>query len=417
MQHEPVGGTPLYRANPSGLAGAGNDAMGRDWWAQIDTVHILREQHRFGAPDADSQLLYRIVQLLWSEDELPTDDIEFIVDTLNKRYTGAAGLASLLTRSPKAIVLRNNARPALNLKLAKTHAVNSKKRVVMWRASDTSSHNQLLSTAIMTHLELQEPAKTGKMPTVMLFFEGCDYIFGPDNRCPDALWCNNNLASGVRLILHDNEPDDNLDKNVRMLKYSPKGIVVRPHGNAISDAYCDGDVVPKGCLIVVPRDATFKVALDTPRGRNQNPAPVAMLKFPIGHALHPQDDPASVGTTIDIKRTGFPLAMGYAVTDYFSQGMSFKDLPFLMDLRPPPDGHYKAGSLRVPITRPSSMKDVHLLAPLFTTPAERSALVQKLKAVLRPNPARNQEMERLRGLHAATQHAYDAAHLLGNPFP
>jgi hypothetical protein len=416
MQHEPIQGRPLYQANPRGIAGTTPGALGRDLWAEVNTVHILKEQHRFGAPDPDSQLLYDIVQLLWSEEILTHAEVQHIVETLNKRYTGSNGLATLLARNPKAIVLRNAARPALNLKLAKTHAVNTHKRIVMWRSTDTTATpclgrkrtNEPLSSVVLTHLELQHPGKTGMMPTVMLFFEGCDYIFGPENRCPEAGWCNNNLATGVRLILHAEEPCDNPEQHIRVLRFPPVGIVVRPHGVTVNSAFSDGSVVPEGCIVVSQKTIKFPLALDGARGKAATPIP--MLKYPRDHAAYPLDDPASIDTVISISRTGFPLNLGYCVSDYFSQGMSFKDLPFLMDIRPP-HGPYKAGSLRVPITRPSSMKDVHLLAPLYTNDAEKAEVVRKWTALLRPVHALKDEMARLRTLHATTQVAYDLAHV------
>jgi hypothetical protein len=47
-------------------------------------------------------------------------------------------------------------------------------------------------------------------------------------------------------------------------------------------------------------------------------------------------------TTLKASRCGFPLAEGYAVSDYFMQGLSFGDDPWLLHLVPPPQVNAEA---------------------------------------------------------------------------
>jgi hypothetical protein len=98
--------------------------------------------------------------------------------------------------------------------------------------------------------------------------------------------------------------------------------------------------------------------------------------------------------------------MGYAVTDFYAQGMSFKDDAFFLHLLSF-DKMLKAGNIRVPISRLSSLDDVKLLAPLWTSEPGRALLKAKWAAALKPQKDLVTEMQRMRALDETTrqQHA------------
>jgi hypothetical protein len=458
LQHNPVTGLPLYaEVGPCGMTRLANEfggdgaraAQGRALWKRVDTIHLLTQQHRFGSDDADSKALYDFVQLLWQTKALTRAEVEHIVDVLNDRVPTPDLLRELLSRSPKVIVLRNDMKPALNLRLAQTHAHNLGQRVVRWTCRDTTTTGGTLTTDLKLQMKGAPPATTGKMPSQWLFFPGCSYVFY-ENTAPAALWVNNNMATGVSLILDKDEPPDDFSSAYRTLQHPPRGVVVRPAGGyaAASADSSDGAavVVPHGCVVVQPTRIKFSLKLEKPQvilhkdlvvpagasalgaqplaavatiGTAPSRSKVPVAKKGVQKKVAPKKgtrkvlatplDPATTASTVSIHRTGFAVHMGYAVTDFFSQGMSFRGDPFLMDLRPPPTGRFVAGSIRVAVTRPSSMADLHLLAPLYP-PGDmqaRAVVVNQYMRTLAQNTPYNDEMTRLAIVAKDTRIAYD----------
>jgi hypothetical protein len=68
--------------------------------------------------------------------------------------------------------------------------------------------------------------------------------------------------------------------------------------------------------------------------------------------------------SINIHRTGMGLDQVLVVTDYWTQGMSFKQNKFIIDIVPPPT-RFLGASIRVPLSRYGSFSDIHLLRPLW----------------------------------------------------
>ena len=108
-----------------------------------------------------------------------------------------------------------------------------------------------------------------------------------------------------------------------------------------------------------------------------------------------------VGETLTIERLGLILGLGYTFTDFFAQGLSFKQAAFFIHLWIH-SGRLSAGNIRVPLTRPSSLDDLRLLAPLYNNPKEKEAIVVKFINAFKPDPAYVAEMARLKVLHDAT---------------
>ena len=127
-------------------------------------------------------------------------------------------------------------------------------------------------------------------------------------------------------------------------------------------------------------------------------------------------DRMDIGETLTIERLGLLLGLGYTFTDFFAQGLSFKQAAFFIHLWIK-SGKLSAGNIRVPLTRPSSLDDIRLLAPLFTTPKEKEAIVQKFMNAFKPDPAYVAEMERLKVLHDATLTRFQQQDLAPAPAP
>lgn len=125
-------------------------------------------------------------------------------------------------------------------------------------------------------------------------------------------------------------------------------------------------------------------------------------------------DSIDIGESLTIERLGLLLGLGYTFTDFFAQGLSFKQAAYFIHLSIQ-SGRLSAGNIRVPLTRPSSIDDIRLLAPLFKNPKEKEAIVQKFINAFKPDPAYVAEMERLKGLHDATVARFSA--MPGVPTP
>ena len=102
------------------------------------------------------------------------------------------------------------------------------------------------------------------------------------------------------------------------------------------------------------------------------------------------------------QRRGIPLAGGYAVTDFFAQGMSFKDACWLVDLRPPSTGPFVRATALVMISRFADMHRLRLLAPLWDSTAHRTTVIARFHEALKPDPDLVRAMQRLHRLAEAT---------------
>ena len=111
------------------------------------------------------------------------------------------------------------------------------------------------------------------------------------------------------------------------------------------------------------------------------------------------DSTANPGV-IGVMRLGISLYMGYCGTDYFSQGISFKRDAYFLHLVA--SGKLTAGNFRVPLTRPSCIEDVRILAPLWTNDAEKESMIRRVMTAFQVVPSLVADMDRLQALHQAT---------------
>lgn len=247
-----------------------------------------------------------------------------------------------------------------------------------WRTTDTRIKDRgPLPLHIRRVLETVPPSKVDDIPAINYFFEGIEYVL-TDNKAAAAHFVRNNHCIGVAMVLADDEPDDDLSQPYRLLRKPPRAMYVKPAGTDLGDIIGHG--VPPGCVPITPKSAKIKIKLP--------------------HALELD---GQMVDAVDIHRTGLPLGNGYAVTDYFAQGMNFRNDCWLLHLTPPPTGAFDRASLLVMLTRYSSMDDVKLLTPLWPTgnAAARKRVIQSFYKASQMDVDLVHELARLK--HASAQ--------------
>jgi hypothetical protein len=267
LQHQPIAAKPLYSfadVDPMKIIkmyGSKKEAEGRMLWMMVDTVVLLKEQHRFSEATPGGKELYNMVRRMWDYSKpFDTKDAFDLLDKLQRRVVKNEGMDAFLARIPRAIVLRNEVKPTLNITLAFNHACHIGQRVVFWRSMDRDFTTfREFSKQVVDLLNRQESNKTNNMPTFMVFFPGCRYIF-PENSFPDICWANNFSCTGVKLLLDPKEAADDLSMPFRTLRYPPVAICVRPDGTSIGKLIQN---VPEHCVPVVRTRKKFQVCIST----------------------------------------------------------------------------------------------------------------------------------------------------------
>lgn len=387
-QHAPQGGHSLYYgADPAHVhqkSWRAAEKLGRSAFLQFDTCVILQQQFRFDTSIEDGRKIHSMVQMLSAETQPTWDECAWLCDNLNERaITPVTFQRMCQTEVPRAVVLRNCIRPALNARLATLQAGLAGQRLIVWRCVDVGTSSRPLSTDLLAVIEQLPSNKTGDMPTIQMYFTGIKYKFSSSDY-PSVGCCNNNIAEGVALHLDPREPPDDFSTPYRTLRFLPIAVIVRPEGHAAVNLRLSS--WPKGC---VPIERVKKAAR-------------YVLKLPKAVKLYRGDD--TEGNVVTVNRIGFRLEVANAVTDVFAQGMSFRGAPYVLHLNIPPDGKLHRANLLVPISRPSLFSQLHLLAPLYSVgdKATRSSVIQKVYNTLKPDPHLVAEMQRLRALAGAT---------------
>jgi hypothetical protein len=231
------------------------------------------------------------------------------------------------------------------------------------------------------------------MPAVQFFYPGAIYHF-MDNKYPTINWVNNNTCVGRSIILHPDEPDDDLSQPFRCLKFLPVVIMVEPDGLPLGNL-C-GSFVPENCIPVKP--------VTSPKFQIQFPRPTLLMP---GTA---DGQGPVVGTSLYVHRTGIPLESANAVTDFFAQGCSFRGQPHLVHITPPPGRGQRLnqGNLLVPISRPSLWSELKLLSPLWQPGDEagKARVLAVVKKALIPSPDYLAEKKQLQDLHDYTYETF-----------
>ena len=195
----------------------------------------------------------------------------------------------------------------------------------------------------------------------------CRYIF-TGSEDPLLGHSTNNTAFGHSILLDPREPPDNGDHDTWRLRYLPVVVMVRPANTAVPELGYD---VPHDCIPVEPR----------------------------------QSSKSCVVAGISMKRENVCLGSGYAVTDYYAQGLTFHERPWIVDLAIPPTGQFPRAGIVVVTSRYRDSDDVHVLRPLWPpgNALARERVVARYHSAMQMSDHLAAELERLRLLHEATQ--------------
>ena len=321
-QHQPVVGKPLFSHSAkciSSLLGLlqehkaaksysteAKELQGRHVWMQFQKVCILSEQHRFSVATEDGAKLYRYALMLMSDVHPPSlAMVQEFCEELNKCAVTEPQLLAMLDLHPKAIVLRNVVRQAVGMQLAQHHAQRLGKRMVMWRSLDRSQGGGgELSSEVLDILDSTLAKDTQDMPLIGSFFSGIHYLFPSTSSGNEHnSHVKNNLSTGRRIVLHPSEPDDDLSKPLRLLRFPPLAIIVQPDGPPIGNV-CGAQGIPNHCIPVQQSSTKFT------------------LEWKGVRPLYSSPD-AEVGSSIEIQRTGIMLDLAYAVTGRHTLGGQF----------------------------------------------------------------------------------------------
>lgn len=270
-QHPPPKGVPLYydpliaaarasltektdKERRKQQAALSSVVRGVGLWRMNEDVFYLEAVHRINGADPDGARLLRYASLFASP-TLPTyAQMEEFVDALQATYT--PDIMSFASCKPKCLVLRNTVREKLDRRLALMHAKSINRRVVIWRShhvyADKANGGRDIHSSLQPIVETVTSNKTGDhgIPAVGYFFEDCEYIFN-DNTHTHLGRARNNICVGKRLVLDSREPADDLAAPVRVLRFPPLGVYVKPQGQYVPD-FCD-DPSLSGCIFVEAR--------------------------------------------------------------------------------------------------------------------------------------------------------------------
>jgi hypothetical protein len=342
-------------------------------WLAFNAAWYIKEQHRIKVDTPGGEMLYRFSRrfMQWGVSKA---QIAEVCDSLNARALAnlqdADGnpltLQGLVDdgAAPRVIVQRQKLRLPLNKLLDFAEARRAGHRVLAWRAHDVAvpmaGREDLpaaLPNQVLDALNYVPSSKTKGIGAIQYFYPGITYVF-TDNTAPQYNRVTNNQCTAAAIVLHEDEgPDLHPNCPVRMLRYIPRAIMVRPYGPPLGPL-CGADM-PDGCIPVEP--ATVVIDPEYP-----GPMEVDGVKY----------------NGVSIQRKGMPLAEARVHTDYYSQGMSFKGDKWIVDMRVPSDGQFHRASILVILTRYSSWDDVILLHPLW--PAgdadERQRVIDKYYA-------------------------------------
>jgi hypothetical protein len=387
-QHPPVNQKPLYCGSTNILSLGDQEKNGRTLWKSVKIVVTLTKQNRFDLTQEGGRNLWEIIDALTPRDtdtRLTRAIIAEILDKLNERVITSDMLGSFMANNPpKIIVLRNELRAPLNATLLLHKAKLAKQKIFVWRSIDVLRSNSAKPTGqIKLALSRLPNNKTGHIPAFGFYFPGIKYRF-VDSMFPEIGRANNNTCTGRMIVLNPNEDVsriqaalDDVSVTRIYLKYPPEAVMVQPDGVNRYDPPTMASV-PDKCIPMHCVTASFRVQL--PKERH----------------LPSQ--------CIGIKRTGLMLEATEVNTDYFSQGMSFeKDKPYLLHLTLPPKEKITKANILVPISRPRSLDQLHLLTPLWTTVTERHIVIDRVYAAFKPSEDFLTEYKRFAELSKETE--------------
>lgn len=250
-------------------------------------------------------------------------------------------------------------------------AQNEHQRLVKFFPVDLAFHGKndqvLLPEGVQNALRNQPMTSDEKIPHVPFVYHGMEAIHRsnpvrPDNRSVagtanvDLGWTTNNACRVLGLILDEREPpDDRTDPECWELQYLALGIVVEPlesfpEGTPPVNNYLR-ELFPDSphAYIVPPTSQSIKFNVPMRLRRNQSDGEKKM----------------------PIHRTGFKLTPAIGATDFFSQGLSFRNMSIIIDLRIPP-GNANAAADLVILSRATTLDDIYLMHELWPRDDEKA---------------------------------------------
>ncbi|PNH09339.1 hypothetical protein TSOC_004038 [Tetrabaena socialis] len=336
--------------------------------------HIfMLEQQQLQAATPSGRLLTQLASM-FSGGQVSHDSIMLLLQRLNARVI--TNIAELAPRDPRAVILTNEPRHAINTSFLKQQAQHRGKRLTVFKARHEriggpplNTLGQLYAASIsVEHFEYFTPDTW--------YFEGAKFLV-LDNEGPAVGACHNTLVEAAGMLTDPREPPDNGAGPFRRLQYPPIAIFVRPLGDAhdarVLAGLADFDR-QRGAFAVVPRWT---------KGYDREKPPREM-----DLGTGPQTEPANV------KRYNVPLGDAYAVTGYYCQGASFGEDCWIAHLT-----HPRKASSAPPL------EHIRLLRPLYP-PNDPLALNQAVKAFTEATALDDDlraEMKRLREGAAATR--------------
>lgn len=191
----------------------------------------------------------------------------------------------------------------------------------------------------------------------------------------------NALCVGRRIDLDPREPEDDLSRPYRVLRYPPLAVWVEPMESPVPVGNGCGPMGPPNCIPIVLERQKGKCIFKT-----------QVFVDGIWEA------------SWDGHRTAFPLGDGYCVTDYYAQGQSFREHPWFAHLGMPDGGNLLRPSVLVTLTRFRDWDAVRPWARLWRDDdaAGRDKVIDAFYKQARPSPDLEKELERLEAAEART---------------
>jgi len=257
-------------------------------------------------------------------------------------------------------------------------------RPIVWASRDAvfelkGLNKVRLPAAEMSMLKYWRVDKTADLPGMNVFFPGVELLFS-SNTSPRAGFAKNKKCFGVKLVLDPREPPDDGAGGARILTYVPLAVVVRP---------------AKGQVVEVCHSA----------------APVLV---PEGFVVSKQKSAGFSGRNMKITRTALPFDYAYAVTNFYAQGLSFKDECWVAHLTLPASGRLNRAGRYVVTTRFASMIRLLLLEPLWEDGETKKKVLDAYIRIACMSQTLLNERERLDKVAAATLTRHtDLAQLCG----
>ena len=193
--------------------------------------------------------------------------------------------------------------------------------------------------------------------TTGYYYEGMPYQFNEtDHR--NAGWLRKGICKGYKLVLDPLE-DSVKCNGILLLKYPPKVLYVKLDNSTftrLTSSSADG---------VVPLQME-KVSFD--------------LKL-----LIPQMFEGKKHDHLVISREAFKIQPAISITEFTSQGTTFRDLKGFIDARIPPGTSTQSSALLVMLSRFTSWDHIALLCPLWDTPQEKNEVCMNLWNHVQPS--------------------------------